>query len=120
VLWAIALRTLRCDSNPVGHTANPEIALPCDCLCSVSRFCFQHNCAPVALSPTHLQQFGYYLVAYPGATGTAVEKPSSPVENPQSWLIRRSSSQLQGAEHALKGGPEGVEIRIRGYEYHIP
>jgi hypothetical protein len=37
MLWAIARRTLRFDSDPVGHTANPEIELPCDCFTEYTR-----------------------------------------------------------------------------------
>ena len=37
MLWAIARRTLRFDFDPVGHTANPEIELPCDCFTEYTR-----------------------------------------------------------------------------------
>ena len=53
MLWAIARRTLRSDSDLVGLSTytqtNPEIQLPCDCLPSVPEISLQAQSLAVAL-----------------------------------------------------------------------
>ncbi len=124
MLWAIARRTLRFDSDPVGHTANPEIELPCDCFTSVPE-----NSLPAQPRPSHALVHSLAAIrilpgARRGRNRTAVEKGLRPVE-----IIENSARitdtagdslpQFQRTQHAFKRRPEGVEIGIRGHKDHI-
>ena len=78
MFWAIARRTLRSDSDPIGpieqtlwgQSRNPaSLRLLSECTREFASGTILRRRTPF----THLQQFGYYLPIAPGATADAVE-----------------------------------------------